>query len=521
MRRRPDDRSLDRLTPVEQAWARQRRRRWLLVVLLVAAALYWLVFVNDYVVAHDDPDEHFLHGSIGSEAASGLPYWVFRALPVLYDDHLDGQGWRHFGFLYAEPDDDLPIGFSRRIASGVERVWLNCAVCHVGTYRLERHAAPTLVLGAPANNLRLQEFILFLLQVGRDPGFDGERVVRAIESDAVGGDLTALERIVYRRLVVPAVRSALLGLNDDLAFIERQHGWGPGRVDTFNPYKSLQLGFPMGPEAIDEIALNGAADYPSIWQQRPREGMNLHWDGNNDSVAERNLSAALGAGVTPRTVDREAIGRVADWAWELPPPRFPAPETIDRELAAEGRDLYARYCAACHGMAKEDEATGALAYDYDRNRYPRLGEVERLELIGTDRGRWASYTEPFAAAQNMLYAGYDWRFRRFHKTAGYANHPLDGIWARSPYLHNGSVPTLRDLLAPAERRPEVFWRGSDLFDLDRVGYRSDRDAAPPEKLFRYDTTLPGNGNQGHDGPRYGTHLTGAEKDAIVEYMKLL
>jgi hypothetical protein len=160
-------------------------------------------------------------------------------------------------------------------------------------------------------------------------------------------------------------------------------------------------------------------------------------------------------------------------------------------------------------------------YDYDRGRYPRLGEVETLAEIGTDRGRWASYSEPFAAAQNMLYAGYDWRFERFRKTAGYANHPLDGIWARSPYLHNGSVPTLRDLMEPAENRPTVFWRGSDVLDLERVGYRFDAEAAPGDDLFRYDTRVPGNGNAGHDGPRYGTHLPAAAKDAIVEYMKLL
>ncbi len=521
MRHRPEDQSLNRRTPVEQAWAKARARRWVIILLIVAAALYWLVFVNEYVVAHEGEAEHFMHGSIGSEAANGLPYWVFQALPVLYADRMGGEGYRHFGLLYAEPDDDLPIGFSRRVATGVERVWLNCSVCHVGTYRLEADGEPQLLLGAPSNNLRLQELILFLLEVGRDPGFNGERVVEAINSDAVGGNLNAFERLFYRFLVVPEVRSALLDLNEQLAFVGRQYPWGPGRVDTFNPYKSIQFGFPMGSDAIDDIALNGSSDYPSIWQQRPREGMNLHWDGNNDSVAERNLSAALGAGVTPTTVDREAIHRVADWAWDLPPPPFPAPDTIDGDLAAQGAELYARYCAECHGMAWADPTSDTLVYEYDRGRYPRLGEVETLAEIGTDRGRWASYTEEFAAAQNMLYAGYDWRFHRFRKTDGYANQPLDGIWARSPYLHNGSVPTLRDLLEPADQRPAVFWRGSDVLDLERVGYQSDADSAPAEDLFRYDTSVPGNGNQGHDGPRYGTELPAAAKEAIIEYMKLL
>ena len=161
------------------------------------------------------------------------------------------------------------------------------------------------------------------------------------------------------------------------------------------------------------------------------------------------------------------------------------------------------------------------SYDYDRNRYTELGRVVRLAEIATDRGRWASYTENFAGAQNLLYAGYPWRFHQFRKTDGYSNHPLDGIWARSPYLHNGSVPTLRDLLEPAEKRPSQWYRGSDLFDFEKVGYRSDGAAASTGSLFYYDTTLPGNSNRGHEGAIYGTELDDVSKAAIVEYMKTL
>ena len=45
---------------------------------------------------------------------------------------------------------------------------------------------------------------------------------------------------------------------------------------------------------------------------------------------------------------------------------------------------------------------------------------------------------------------------------------------------------------------------------------------PEEKgrrYFRFDTTLPGNGNFGHEGKEYGTELGPEEKDAIVEYLK--
>ena len=74
----------------------------------------------------------------------------------------------------------------------------------------------------------------------------------------------------------------------------------------------------MDAESLPAEELNGSSDYPSIWMQRPREGMNLHWDGNNSSVSERNLSAALGAGVTPVTVDHASLARVRNWLGEHP-----------------------------------------------------------------------------------------------------------------------------------------------------------------------------------------------------------
>lgn len=519
-------------SPLEQYLT--RKKTILLVVLsaILLLALYYFIFVNQYVVAYRDDVDHFKHGSIGSEVANGLPYWVFKALPVMYRDELGPGGFRKFGLLYEKESDDLPIGFSRRIVDGVERVWLNCSVCHMGTYRLGPGQPVNYIPGAPSNALRLQDVSKFFLHVGADPGFTADSLIAAINSPEVGGNLNVVERLIYRAIVYPRVKEALLGLSSQLGFVYRQKDWGPGRVDTFNPYKTVQFGYKLDPANITEEELNGSADYPSIWRQRPREGMFLHWDGNNDSVDERNLSAALGAGVTPTTVDRAAIFRVKDWIWDLPAPPFPDRAAIDQKLVPRGHELYAEYCASCHGIRDidADSAGGAKSYSasltyanapsysYDTNRFPALGRVTPLAEIGTDRGRWASYTQNFAASQNTLYAGYPWRFSHFRKTNGYSNQPLDGVWARSPYLHNGSVPTLRDLLEPAAKRPALWWRGSDILDLRKVGYRSDADSGGEGELFRYDVRDPGNSNAGHE---YGAHLPDADKDAIVEYMKTL
>ena len=252
----------------------------------------------------------------------------------------------------------------------------------------------------------------------------------------------------------------------------------------------------------------GTTDFPSIWNQGQRRDldMKLHWDGNNVSLEERNRSAAMGAGVTPPTADRPRMKRIANWLLTLPAP--PYPYKIDKELTDRGAPVYKKYCAECHGADGKDF----------RGEY--AGKVTPIEEIGTDRRRLDSYTYQLAVNQNAIFAGYgNERFSHFRKTFGYANSPLDGIWLRAPYLHNGSVPTLRDLLEPTEKRPKLFYRGNDVYDRKKVGFVSDVAGENERKFFRFDTTEAGNSNKGHEGSLYGTELSPAEKEALVEYLK--
>ncbi len=104
----------------------------------------------------------------------------------------------------------------------------------------------------------------------------------------------------------------------------------------------------------------------------------------------------------------------------------------------------------------------------------------------------------------------------FEQPAGveycYKARPLNGIWATAPYLHNGSVPNLDELLKPAAQRAQKFRVGSREFDAERVGFRTDVGD------FEFDTALPGNSSAGHE---YSLALTDLERKQLIEYMKSL
>jgi hypothetical protein len=482
-------------------------------VAVVLVLIVWVVMsvATDRPVVYDDVAEHFKYGSIGSEPGGSVlapvggvlpPYQVFKALPSICSDRLPG-GYASVGLIF-EPGRDLPIGVSRRRRLGLDEVGFNCALCHTSTVRDSPTTPPRIVLGMPAQQLDLEALVQFVLDCSLDSRTTADSVSGRFAD--TGGRVSLFERVLTRFGLIDRLKVQTLDLRNRIEPIlsDRLPRWGRGRVDTFNPYKAIQFNWRL--DKLPPSELIGAADYPPLWNQAPREGLHLHWDGNNTSVDERNLSAALGAGVTPVTVDHAAIKRVRDWIWKLPPPAYPY--AIDRALAARGATVYQQSCMECHAGARFRDGVREGA---------RVGQVEDIDRVATDPHRLDSYTAEFAANQYALYPESQYRFTHFSKTRGYANQPLDGIWLRGPYLHNGSVPTLRDLLEPPARRPAVFYRGYDVFDQLNVGFVSSVPEADGRTFFKFDTALPGNGNGGH---LYGTTLADSDKRAIVEYMKI-
>jgi hypothetical protein len=461
-------------------------------VVLVGAGVYVATFLT-----RNEPQrfssilDHYKYGSFGSEDRAGVPYYLWLVLPDVFSDLLPagrGSGWERVGFLY-EPGHRRPIGTTYR-EDPIAQIGLNCAVCHTGTIRSSPSADRRIVLGMPANQFQLQAYIGFLRKVAKDPRFTADTLIAAIKE--AEPTFSHQDELLYRHLVIPRTREALLRIDDDFAWMDRRPPQGPGRVDTFNPYKTL-----FGIGGNDTTV--GTVDLPSLWNQRPREGMYLHWDGNNNSVQERNISAAIGAGSSEKSLDEPSLQRIYEWILDLKAPKFP-PERIDNALASRGQAIYSAHCAACHAFG------GA-----------RVGQVTPIAEIGTDRERLDSFTPELVRNMNTLGTGRPWHFRHFRKTDGYANQPLDGIWLRAPYLHNGSVPDMVALLTPPAERPTVFFRNYDVYDYDRMGFVTTGPEA--ERVgWRFDTSVRGNGNGGHE---YGTDLPSAEKAALIEYLKTL
>jgi hypothetical protein len=137
--------------------------------------------------------------------------------------------------------------------------------------------------------------------------------------------------------------------------------------------------------------------------------------------------------------------------------------------------------------------------------------------VGTDPHRAEMFTQKLADGFNKFLAeleseGYQ-PPKEFgvRSTGKYWAATLSGVWARSPYLHNGSVRTMHELLASPEQRAKTFHRGSRVFDENEMGYTD-------EGFYVFDTAASGNSNSGHD---YGTKLSDNEKHDLIEYLKTL
>jgi len=336
---------------------------------------------------------------------------------------------------------------------------------------------------------------------------------------------------------------------------------GFGRADAFGTARALLFG------KENALPLSGPSSFPFIWNMQKTAW--FHWPSNTNSVLQRNIGQALGLGASfvpetgESTIDFYTLFRMEQLAYKTSPPKWP-PDIlgeIDQQKADRGEKIYrgeGEYagtgnCTRCHDSGKP--------YPDD----PSLTNftLVPLNVVGTDDNEaknWAvpvsipgkllgqskpTVTMEFGAAQQIFIdriqrsgmerlkkerPGLDtsaiawesgrkarpaWRIAYANqqtKELGYPAKPLSGIWATAPYLHNGSVPTLADMLAPPAQRPQAFLLGTRQYDPKKLGYRTDQPG------FTYNTTKKGNSNMGHP---FGTTLKPEEKEDLLEFLKRL
>jgi mono/diheme cytochrome c family protein len=489
-----------------------RWKRWILgavVILGVAGAglVYDRLFRARPARYFESDQDHFLHGSVGAESTEGIPYWIWLVLPRIVPDLLPGPGgYASLGML-SRQGHDLPIGLSKATI-GYPRVAVNCAFCHTAAVRYQPDEVPTLIPGAPAHQTAMQGYRRFLVAAASDARFNAGTILGEI---ARNYRLSAVDRILYRFVVIPDTRRRLLRLREEIGVMD-EPDWGPGRADVFGAIKFHRLGLP--PDRA-----SGGVDVMPLWSSAQRGPRGFFWDGLHASLQDAVVTSALSAGASrpwldadiekwDRTGAREqsSLRRIQNYIGTLEPPRYPFP--VDRALAASGEAVYRSECARCH--APEASRTSEIA---------SAGGAAGISIsgAGTDSARRGVWTADAIAAYDAFAGGRAWRSSGFQNADDYVAVPLDGAWLRAPYLHNGSVPSLRDLLQAAQNRPSRFWRGFDTYDAVNVGFVSSGTEAE-RKGTLYDTAHPGNSNAGH---AYGTTLPEQAKRALLEYLKTL
>jgi mono/diheme cytochrome c family protein len=281
---------------------------------------------------------------------------------------------------------------------------------------------------------------------------------------------------------------------------------------------------------IDQTPLpdGGASKIPSLYHQDRRAWG--QYDGSLHNPLTRNALAALGVGASIYNLRVPGIlgtmGNSYAFIAKLDGPKYADvfkgyARPINAQSAERGRAVYERSCLACHG------APGPQSGEWTTGK--RQDEVISTTELGTDPSRVSFRFYPQMA--DLIYAffpdGHPLKPKRNElrpnpgDVHGYVAHPIESVFSRAPYLHNGSVMTLAELINLKPRRP-LMYRGANLYDPTDVGLLA-TDRPDAERYFRYDTRAYGNSNRGHDYPwaYKGPGWNQQQLTDLLEYLKTL
>ena len=301
--------------------------------------------------------------------------------------------------------------------------------------------------------------------------------------------------------------------------------WGAGRDAAFGSARAFLFTNPSA--TYDPV---NPVSYPPIFELKSHDW--FHYDNNTNTFLEPQLRPSARRQARfydPKTLNStlqtKNLLQLEKLAGQLSAPKWPEDilGKIDLDRAKRGEKLYAKYCAECHNPPKEGDP------------FARLFE---LDDINTDKGRADMFAAKLADGTPFSVQIFATRcsaiklkeiadFPKDQKDAimkkppevkwqgpdKYSARTIKGSWATAPYLHNGSVLNLWELLLPAKLRTPIFYVGSHQYDVEKLGYVSD------DKMTKFVVATPGNSNQGHEGEKYGTNINDDERKDLLEYLK--
>jgi mono/diheme cytochrome c family protein len=462
--------------------------------------------------------------------------------------------------------DALPIGVSKAVTTAGrwkgEFVGLTCAACHVA--QLTFNGKRIRIDGGVGNTFDLMAYIHALDDALQATATDDAKFDRL--ANRLGAHNQNAKHTLRKRFDEDAARVHEYRTRTLVTPIP----WGPSRMDAIALIVNrLTAIAPDLPENWSTPLAPTKA--PFLWNAP--QGTWTQWRGVQQDPIARDLVETMGVFMamdlkskTPEEglFDSNAallnLHKIEILLRRLAPPKWPEEVLgkIDREKADKGKALFVSLCAGCHNVWPY---TWTEPNKYGK-RFVRVGLVPQTE-VGTDPGQFnelrpyaitgqlSRYLPPPYQGQETIPAGILYTilqqkilakglgrlpltedetadlhgFREFPLPTPpmgvYKSAPRDGVWATPPFLHNGSVPNLYEMLIPAKDRTKKFYPGRE-FDPVKVGL----DTSGKSGTFLMDTSLRGNSNSGHsfeDSPRgngvIGPLLTEDQRWALVEYLK--
>ncbi|WP_263263339.1 di-heme-cytochrome C peroxidase [Pseudomonas sp. RIT-PI-S] len=511
----------------------------------------------------------------------------FSATPFALQANLGRFGFLFDGQPPVANTGKLPVGFTQHLnpADGQRYLDITCAACHTGELRYNgtavridggtaQHVLPSTVPTLRGGSFG-QALVASLAATAYVP-WKFDRFARKVLGDTYPQGKDEL-RGELRQALFTFLRAAWNDTHRGLYPVQE----GPGRTDAFGRIANATFGDALTP--ANYRPGNAPVDYPQLWDIWTFDW--VQWNGSAQQPMARNIGESLGVGATlafrddagqmrtgidryPSSVRVEDLARIEETLQRLAPPAWPEDVLgpVNLPLASQGRALFTENCAGCHVPAQRMEngrpvatlhmlptnviGTDPTAADNIADHRFDLSALQwsaedlaaldvnpkpaNLDLHSVSVAMGLAWVTAFVEQRAYADAGIgpeqQGRMNGFDLPIGvrelraYKARPLAGVWATPPFLHNGSVPTLYQMLSPQDERDTTFYRGTFEYDPRHLGYQT---AAFPGG-FLYDTRITGNRNSGHefrDGPRgngvIGRLLQPQERWALLEYLKVL